>query len=168
MSWTNMLGGMLQQYAGVDPNQAPPQTEQDFQQVANAAPREHLTDGIAEAFRSNQTPSFGNMLSGLFDRSNPQQKAGLLNTLVGTIGPGMLSSVLARAGAGTHTGQTITPEMAQQIPPQAINQVAEAAEKHDPSIVDRVSSFYSEHPTLVQTLGAGALAVVMGKMAKKL
>lgn len=168
MSWMNMLGGVLQQYAGANPNQSPAQTEQDFQQVANAAPKEHLADGIAEAFRSDQTPSFGNMLTGLFDQSNPQQKAGLLNTLVGTMGPGMLSGILARAGAGANAGQTITPEMADKIPSQAINQVAEAAEKHDPSIVDQVSSFYAQHPTLVQGLGAGALAVVMSRMSKKL
>jgi hypothetical protein len=54
------------------------------------------------------------------------------------------------------------------LSPQQVQDIAAAAEQHDPSVVDRVSDFYSEHPTLVQTLGAGALALVLGKMAKKI
>jgi hypothetical protein len=164
---------MLQQYSGANAAQAPPTTTQDFQQVATVAPKSNVAEGIAEAFRSNQTPSFGSMLSGLFGQSNGQQQAGLLNTLLSSLGPGVLAGALSRAGAGNlagmlNSGQQITPEQASQIPPEAIQQVATEAEKHNPNIVDQVSHFYAEHPTLVQTLGAGALAVVMGKMSNRI
>jgi hypothetical protein len=46
--------------------------------------------------------------------------------------------------------------------------MAAEAEKKNPSVVDRVGEFYADHPTLVQALGAGALAVAMGKMGHRL
>jgi hypothetical protein len=175
MNWMNQIGDMLQQYANPTSGTAPSSTTQDFEQVAAAAPRNTLGESLSEAFRSDQTPPFANILSNLFGSSNGQQQAGLLNTLIAAVGPGVVTAALSRAGAsqfggGLLTGgqNQITPEQASQIPPEAVHEIAREAEKQDPSIVDRVGQFYAEHPTLVQTLGAGALAVVMGKMAKKL
>jgi len=174
MAFLDEIGGMLQKYAGASPQQPPPQTEQDFQQLAPAAPRDSLAHGLAEAFRSDQTPPFGNMLSSLFNQSSGQQKAGVLNALIASIGPSAVSQILSRFGSANHLGpmmegsKTVSPELAEQIPSEAIHHAAEAAQKQDPDIVQRVSQIYAEHPTLIQTLGAGALAVVMGKMAHKL
>jgi hypothetical protein len=174
MNWASELGGLLQQYSGISPDQAPADVTNHFQQVATVAPKETVAEGLAEAFRSNQTPAFGSMLSNLFGQSNPQQQAGLLNTLISSVGPGVLASALSRSGVGggltdliRHGGQ-VTPEQASQIPPEAVHQAAAEAEKKNPSIVDRVSEFYADHPTLVQALGAGALAVAMGKMGNRL
>ena len=174
MAFLDEIGGMLQKYAGVSANQAPPQTEQDFQRVAPGASRDTLAHGLTEAFRSDQTPPFGSMLSSLFGQSNGQQKAGVLNALIASLGPSAVSQLLSRFGSANHLGPMmegktqVSPELAEQIPPEAVNHVAEAAQKQDPDIVHRVSQIYAEHPKLIQTLGAGALAVVMGKMANKL
>ncbi len=173
MNWINEIGGMLQQYTGATAGNAPANTVQDFEHVSAAAPKPTLAEGLSEAFRSDQTPAFGNMLSHLFGQSNGQQQAGLLNTLLSVAGPGVIGA-LARAGGPSLGGmlpgaQTqITPEQASQISPDAVHEIATQAEKQDPSIVDKVSAYYAEHPTLIKTLGAGALAVVMGKMANKL
>jgi len=43
-----------------------PDAEEHFGQVANAVPKSSLADGLAEAFRSDETPSFGQMVSHLF------------------------------------------------------------------------------------------------------
>ena len=118
--------------------------------------------------------NFGSMLSNLFGQSNPQQQAGLLNTLISSVGPGVLASALSKSGVGggltdlIRQGGQVTPEQASQVSPDAVHQAAAEAEKKDPSVVDRVSEFYAEHPTLVQALGAGALAVAMGKMGNRL
>ncbi|HKQ52922.1 MAG TPA: hypothetical protein VJT74_11170 [Pyrinomonadaceae bacterium] len=61
----------------------------------------------------------------------------------------------------------MTPEQAQQIPPDAVEQIAQHAQKEDPSIVDRISDFYSEHPTLVKTLGTAALTILLSRLAKR-
>jgi hypothetical protein len=48
-----------------------------------------------------------------------------------------------------------------------VQQLAEHAQASNPSIVDQASSFYAQHPQLVQGLGAGALALIMSHMSKK-
>ncbi len=57
--------------------------------------------------------------------------------------------------------------MAQQIPPEAVEQIADKAHKEDPSIIDRISDFYAEHPTLVKTLGTAALTIALAKIAER-
>jgi hypothetical protein len=174
MSIFDELGGMLQKYAGMSADQAPAHAADDFHNVSQSAPRTSIADGLTEAFRSNQTPPFPSMLSSLFGQSSGQQRAGVLNTLIGTLGPSMVSQLLARSGSANHLGpmmegqKQVSPELAEQISPQAIQHVAEAAEQKDPDVMQRISEIYSEHPKLIQTLGAGALAVIMGKMANKL
>lgn len=184
MDLMNQLSGLLQKYTGAQSDQAPDTVHDDFDQVAQAAPQPAVADGLAAAFRSDQTPDFGQMTSNLYNNSNPQQRAGLLNTLIKYAGPAILSHVMSRGGesntgAGGGGGlsalinlfkggqQEVTPEQAAQIPPEAVQQVAAQAEKHDPSIIDHISNFYSEHPTLVKSLGTAALTIALAKIAQR-
>jgi hypothetical protein len=128
-----------------------------------------IAEGLAAAFRSDQTPAFGQMLTTLFNNSSGEQKAGLLNQLMGSMNPAMLSQVLGGAGLGSLLaagGGKVTPEQAQNISPDAMQQIAAHAEKTNPSIVDSVSSFYAQHTTLVKTLGGAALSVALAKVAQ--
>ena len=172
MNWLDQIGGLLQQYAGASAEQAPSSTESDFDQVANVAPRDAMAGGLADAFRSQETPPFPNMLGQMFGQSSGNQRADILNTLIAAVGPALLSGALSRQGGlGSLAGMLgggaaqITPEQAAQVPPQAVEEMARAAEKNDPSIIDRVSDFYAENPMLFKTLGAAALAVAMRGMA---
>lgn len=187
MDWMNQLGGILQQYTGAQPDQAPDTVNDDFDQLAQNAPPTALSDGLAAAFRSDQTPDFGQMAANLFSNSGGQQQAGILNTLLRAAGPSILAQVLSRAGnsGGASSGsgggglgglldllrgggqQEITPEQAAQIPPEAVQQIAEQAQEKDPSIIDRVSDFYAEHPTLIKSLGAAALTIALAKIAQR-
>ena len=170
MSWMDQIGGLLQQYGGTAT--APAQNvESHFDQVAQVAPQSALADGLSAAFGSSQTPAAASMVSQLFGQSNSQQQAGLLNTLIASAGPGIVSQLLAGGGAANLAslvsgGQTeLTPEQAAQVSPETVQQIAEHAEKHDPSLMGKLGEFYSEHPTLVKTLGAVAFGVVMSKIA---
>lgn len=166
MGWMEQLGGLLQRYAGANAAQAPPEVHDHFDQVAQAAPPQALAGGIASAFRSDQTPPFGQMVSQLFGQSNPQQRAGLLNTLLATAGPSLLQQFGSGTGGFPAIGQgQVTPEQASQMSPTTIEQIASQAGSQNPSVIDRVSGFYSQHPTLVKALGAGALAVALSHMA---
>lgn len=163
---------ILQQYAGN--NQAPQSdVHQHFDEVAPQVSQQDLGNGIAAAFRSDATPPFGQMVGNLFDRSNPQQQAGVLNQLVQSLGSGGLASVaggvLGRIlGTGSSSAApNITPEQASQLSPADVNAIAVHAEKQDPSIVDRVGAFYAQHPTLVKTIGAVALSAVMGQLSSR-
>ncbi len=168
------IGGMLQKYAGMSASDAPAHTEEDFQRVAQAASKESLANGLAETFRSHETPPFGNMIASLFGQSTAQQKASVLNALIGSLGPSAVSLILAKAGAENNLGplmegQTqVPPAFAEQVPPHAIHHVAEMAQQKDRDVVQRISEIYAEHPKPLRALGAGVLAVIMGKMANSL
>src|SRR5579883_23219 len=132
----------------------------------HSAPPQSIASGLAAAFRSDSTPEFGSMLANLFSNSNGQQRAGLLNQILGSAGPGLLGAALPGALGNILKGGSVTPEQAEQISPDAIKNLAEHAQKSNPSIIDQVSNFYSEHPRMVQALGAGALAMIMNHMRK--
>ncbi len=160
--------GALEQYRGASAVNPPATVEQDYSQVAQSAPQSHLASGLAEAFRSNETPPFGQMLGTLFGNSDGQQRAGILNKLLSAVGPGLLASGgLSSLAALLRGGNNVTPEQADQIPPETVQQLAEHAEKQNPSIVDQASAFYAQHPTLVQALGAGSLALIMSRLSKR-
>ena len=158
------LMGVLEQYANSNTTNTA-NAEQDFDQVSQTASRSHLAGGLADAFRSNQTPPFAHMLTTLFSNSDGTQRAGILNHLLSSAGPAAASGFLANLVGG---GSQVTPPQAQQVPPEAVHQLAEQAEKGDPSIIEKASSFYAQHPALVKTLGAGSLAVIMSHMSRKL
>ena len=157
---------LLQRYA--DPSGANTgNAVQDFQHVAQNAPPSNLAGGLADAFRSNQTPPFPQMLSTMFSNSNGEQRAGILNHLLGAVGPSAGAGMLGGLGGLLGGGSQVTPEQAQQVSPEQVHQLAQQAEQNNPSIVDQASRFYAEHPTLVQGLGAGALALIMSHMSQQ-
>ena len=171
MDWMNQLGGLLQQYTGQ--GQAPQSVHDDFDQVAQAAPQSAIAEGLAEAFRSDQTPPFGQMVAQLFGQSNGQQRAGILNTLIAAAGPTIAAQMLSRGGASGLAGilgggQTqVTPEQAAQVSPESVGEIATHAQQQDPSIIDQVSNIYAAHPTLVKTLGGAALAIALARIAQR-
>jgi hypothetical protein len=61
----------------------------------------------------------------------------------------------------------VTPEAADQLDPQDIEDIAKEAEKKDPSVIDKISQVYAQQPQLVKMLGGAALAIVLGRMAQK-
>jgi hypothetical protein len=105
----------------------------------------------------------------LFGQSNGEQRAGVLNNLIGALGPGALSQIAGGGALASLLGgaKEITPEQAQNVSPEVVQQLATHAEKTDPSIVDRASAFYAQHPTLVKTLGGAAMSIVLAKVAQR-
>ena len=169
MSWFDQVGNLLKQYTSSGAAAAPaPDVHAHFDQVAQAAPKSVIAEGLAAAFRSNQTPAFGQMLSTLFNNSNPDQKAGMLNQLISSVNPAMLTQILSGAGiAGAGAGTELTAEQAQKLSPEVVQQLGAHAEKANPSIIDSVSSFYAQHAGLVKTLGGAALTVALAKVAER-
>ncbi|SFD55503.1 hypothetical protein [Massilia yuzhufengensis] len=165
------LGNLLTQYlggaAGANHNQA----TDDFDRVAQSAPRDALAQGVTGALRSDQTPPFPQMVSQMFGQSNPNQRAGMLNQLIATLGPTVMAS-LSNGGLGSlfggRTPSQVTPEQASQVSPEQVRELAEKAEQENPSIVDRMGDFYAENPTLVKAIGGAALAIALGHMAQNM
>ncbi|MBS1831533.1 MAG: hypothetical protein JST65_02405 [Acidobacteria bacterium] len=216
------LSDILREYGSVvdDPNIAGPDrnVENDFDNIAGQLSSSSLAGGLAEAFRSDQTPPFASMLGGLFGNSSGSQQASVLNTLLSVAGPmimqqmmsggggvqrqqateesglgGILGAIFggggqqqapaASGGLGAILGsgalggilqsmmsqgglRQLTPQEAAQVSPEEIQALAETAQQQEPGVIDQISEFYSQHPTLIKTLGAGALAYALGKIAQ--
>lgn len=168
MGILNEIGSLLEQYKGGSGAPASANVEQDFNQVSRQVPQSTMSGALSDAFRSDQTPPFGQMVSQMFGQSNGDQRAGILNHLLSAAGPAMLSGgLLGGLGSMLQGRSSVTPEQAQQVSPETVQDLAEHAQKQDPSIVDKAGQFYAQHPTLVQGLGAGALAYMMSRMSQR-
>lgn len=164
----NEIANVLQNYSQENPTAAPHEVDEHFTQVAQAAPSADIADGLAAMFRSNQTPAFGQMVGQLFSNSNGSQRANLLNALLTSpAAAGIISQIAQATGINLPSGGQVTPETAAQVSPEAVQQAAAHAEQHDPSIIDRVSEIYAEHPTLVKTLGAVAMGMALSHLANR-
>ena len=170
MNWMNAVEGILQRYSGQGSGTAaaPDDPHNDFQEVARAAPPNVVASGISQAFRSDQTPPFPEMLATLFSHSDPNQRAGMLNQLLNSVGPGTLAALPGLAGMSSlFAGGTMTPEHASQISPREVQQMAAHAEQRNPSVVDQVSRFYAQHPELMKAAGGLALTVALQHMLRR-
>ena len=170
MDWINAIEDIAQRYSGQAGGTAaaPQDPHQDFQQVAQAAPPNVLTNAISQAFRSDQTPPFSEMVSNLFSQSDPNQRAGLLNRLLGSVGPAALTAVPGLSSLSPLLqSRAVTPEQASQVSPAQVQQIAAHAEGQNPSVVDEVSSFYAQHPQVMKAAGGLALTIVLQHMLKR-
>jgi hypothetical protein len=165
MNWMDVL----RQYRDV-PAAPPPQAADDFQAIAREVPREDLSHGIEQAFRSDQTPPMEQMIRHLFEHSDDEQRAGFLNQVAGTLGDGALGlgggSVADLLRRAVHSRTAITPGDARNVAPQDVESIARAA-RDNPTLLQRISSFYAQHPQVVQMLGQAALGVAMSAMAQR-
>jgi len=159
----NAINDIIQKYSGAAGGTAaaPANPHEDFQRVAEAAPKDVLASGIAEAFRSEQTPAFPQMLANMFGQSNPNQQAGVLNQLLSALGPAAASIIPGLSGPN------VTPQQASQVTPEQVQQMAEQAQNKRPSVVDQVSSFYAQHPGVVKAAGGMALSIMLQHMVRR-
>lgn len=153
------------------PDHPPPQVMDDFEKIVNEAPPEVIGEGLEDAFNSEATPAFEDMVGHLYDRSDPHVRAGLLNEILGSLGgaaagglaSGPLGGLLRRMAPRSQ----VTEEDARHVPSSDVQVAAREAARANPGIIQRVSRFYAEHPQLVQTLGQAAIAIAMNGMARR-
>ena len=117
-----------------------------YESAARAAPPEDVSHGLHEAFRSEETPPFEKMIGQLFGRSDPGQRAGFLNQIL---------------------GRSVSPEEASQVPVGEVENATAQAAAANPTIMERASRFYADHPALVQTLGQAAITIAMNAMMNR-
>ncbi|MBC7435121.1 MAG: hypothetical protein H7332_03525 [Bdellovibrionales bacterium] len=164
----------------------PTDTQADFDEVARQVPSSALAGGLADAFRSDKTPDFGQMAASLFGGSNGQQQAGLLSQLIKSVILALLSSVAggalgrmfqgsfqgsfpgsASSAAGVPAATQISASDLSQLTPDQVRELATEAQRQDPGVLDRVGAFYAEHLEVVKVLGGAALAIALGQVATR-
>ena len=165
MGLMDILGRYSQQ-----PDPLPPHVMDDFDEVMHEASPDMLSEGLEDAFNSDATPPFEQMVGQLYERSDPDTRAGLLNEILGSLGGGAAGGLaggvlgnMLRRGAGGR----LSPADAGHIPANDIQVAAREAARTNPSIIQRVSRFYARHPRLVQNLGQAAIAIAMNGMARR-
>jgi len=168
------LGGILQQYLGGVAGQGSPDAADHYAQVAQSAPPDALSHGLAAAFQSNQTPPFAEMVAQLFSHGTPQQQAGMVTQLLASLGPAALA-MLANSGAlkglataGGAPPSSVAPDRASEMTPDQVKAIAEHAQQVDSGIVEKMSGFYAQHPGLVKTLGGAVLTIALAKIADRM
>ena len=203
MSIGSDFGRILDQYSDPSVQADQPQVEQDFDHIAQNAEPEILEQGLSHAFRSDQTPPFGNMVGQMFGQADSGQRAGMLNQLIGALGPAVIGSILGgRAGgmggmgggglsggglsggglggllggllgggaggtAGAQQVPQLSPQDAERLSPEEVQELATRAEQHNPGIIDQMSHYYAQNPQLFKALGGAALAIALGQIAQR-
>jgi len=162
MTILDQLGDILKQYSSKNPPEE--HATDHFEQVASQVPQAHLGEVLTNVFQSPETGSFGDNIASMYQRSNPQQQAGILTQLVQAVGgSGLLSSL----GLNLPAGAPVTPEQAQQVSPEAVKEVANQAQQQNPGIVQQAGEFYSQHPQLVKALGTGIAIWAMQRFTRR-
>ena len=202
MAFGSDFGRILDQYSDASAQQSPSQqVEQDFDEVSRQADPDMLEHGFNQAFRSDQTPPFGNMMGQMFGQADSGQRAGMLNQLIGALGPAVLGSMLGGRGGMGNMGNMgnmgglggggmgglggllgsllgggmsqgaaqpqITPQDAEKLSPEEVQELANRAEQENPGIIDQMSRYYAQNPQLFKALGGAALAVALGQIAQR-
>ena len=164
MGLLDNLTGVLAQYTSGSAPAGDPSAH--FDQVAQSVDSGTLAQGIAEAMRSDQTPPFAQLASQIFASGSGDQKMAMINTLLSSMSPDQrtqLSALIPGMGATS----SVTSAQAAAVSPTALQTLAQHVEQHDGGIVDKMSSLYAAHPTLVKTMGTAAMMIAMRKIAER-
>ena len=161
---------LLQQAAAHATRAGGSSSNHSLEQAVQQAPPELLGHGMSEAFRSDQTPPFGQMVGQLFGQSDGAQQAGVLNQILAAAGPAILAGAAGSILSKVMTpGSTqITAQQAEKLSPKDVQQIAAHAEQQSTGVVDQIGRFYADHPTLVKTLGSAALLIAAAQMKNQL
>jgi len=164
---------ILRQYTGTKTIASAESAHDHFDAIARTTPPDILGPSVADAFRAESTPPFGEMVGQMYRESDPQQQAGVLNQLLGSIGPGFLSALGTgylgkQPAAAPITSSQIAPQQASQVTAAQVHEIATQAEQDDPGVLDKIGGFYADHPQLVKTLGSAALAIALAGVARRM
>ena len=172
MDWMDNLANLLRQNAGehpaanLYPTPSPEEIEHHFDYLVRSSAREDLACGLAEVFRSDRTPPFPQMAALLYQNSGLAERAQVVHALMEFVEPASLSELGLTSGS-SQSALGAARDNWGQVLPETIQVLAERAEKIDPSVLNRVSSVYADHPELVKTLGTTAVSVLLAQVAKR-
>jgi len=162
---------LTQQLRNAGSGPVPPSAQDRFHQLAGAMPAETLSRGLTEAFNARNTPDFGDMVARMFGQANPEQKTHIVNRLLAGMGP-LANNVLSSLGLHELVGDNaavppvVSTEQAAKLLPSQAQELATHAKSVNPGIVESMSNFYAQHPVLVKSLGAAALAIILSQIRR--
>ena len=132
-----------------------------YDQIANKVPPEVLASTIGPALGGLETPEVARRVERSAEAMTPQQRGGLLGSLMGALpAAGGLSTLLRQIGVSPSVAQN-----PQDATPQEVGRVAAYTKDNHPDAFHRAMGFYAEHPTLVKVMGTLAVAAIARRLA---
>jgi hypothetical protein len=132
-----------------------------YRKLADTAPRPAIADALAFAFRSSG-PGFPLLCAGLFEHCNCDQRAKLLTILIPALSRAAKQELAtARLAEGLTELEQVCPERTGRISYNEIRLIAAEAARSDPSVIERVSTFYSRLPNITKYLPIPTIAAVL-------
>ena len=140
-----------------------------YRQLSQELPPSQIGGAVGPALAGLGTSQVLQQILGSAQQMNPQQRGGLMQTLLNGLGSsggagmaGGLGGLLSQLG--------VRPEVAQNpssATPEEVAQVAAHAHQNAPGVFQSAMSFYQQHPTMVQALGTVALTAIMRHMTQQ-
>ncbi len=160
MSLLDQLSGLLGNVTGGNLSEA--ETHAHYDQIAQAVPQQRLGAAMGPALSNLDTDEVQSGVANSASQMSPQQKGGLVGTLLGALGSsgGNIGSLLGQLG--------VDPSVAsnpQNASPDDIGRLAAHAKENNPGVFGEAMSLYSQHPTLVKALGTLAIAQIARHLA---
>ena len=165
MSFLDRLGGVLQQYQSGSATPSREEAHAHYDQIAREVPSNVLAGSIGPALGTLEPGDVESRVARSAAQMTPEQRGGLLGTLLGGLGTGSgggLGDLLGRIGVSPSVAQN-----PQQASPEDVARVAGYARQNQPDLLHRAGDFYAQHPTLVKALGTAAIVAIARNLAGK-
>ena len=161
MTFLDRIGGLLDQYASGQGATSREEAQQHYDEIAQHVPPDVLRGEIGPALGGLDAGQVEDRIGRSAAQMTPEQRGGMLSGILGGLaGPGGLRDVLGRIG--------VDPSVAsnpQTATPQDVAKVAAYAKDNRPDVFHKAMGFYAEHPLLVKTMGALAVAAIARRLA---
>ena len=163
MSLLDQVKNVLAQYTSG--TASPQDAENHFQQVAQAADPSTLAQGISAVMHSDETPPFADIVSQLFTNATPDQKTAMLNALLASA-PADARRQISAMIPGAAADAAVSGSQAASTSSDTVAKIAQTLHEQGAGVIDKMSAFYAQHPTLVKSLGSAAMIIAMRRIAE--
>ncbi len=132
----------------------------DDGQTTEASPVDTIKKLLSSA-GTEGGPDLSGLVGQLFEHSNDTQKKGLLNQIMGALGP--QGSSIAQETLGVSlpdAANEYSEEHVANISPEQVQALIAQAHTFAPDLAQRIGGFYSEHHDLLHTVGGFVISFI--------
>jgi hypothetical protein len=161
MSLLDQLGPMLQQYVGGREAATDADAHAHYDQITAAVPAHELAPSIGPALTTLSPNDLRDRVTASAAEMSAQQRGSMVGSILAGLGP-QVTSVLASLGLNASLAQN--PAAAT---PTDAGALAAHVQQERPEIFNQAMAFYAQHPILVKTLGAVAIARIAQQLTRR-
>lgn len=161
MSLLDQIGPLLRQYAGGNAAATDAEAHAHYDQITAAVPPHQLAPAIGPALTTLPPDDVRDRVSASAAQMNAPQRGSLVQSILAGLGP-QASSVLSSLGLSPSLATNPT-----SASPADAGALAAHVQQERPEIFNQAMAFYAQHPMLVKTLGAVAIARIAQQLTHR-